>query len=377
VFGRRWAINGRFLTQRRTGVQRYAREIVHTLDRLLGDGHPLATGLHITLLTPPDAERDLDLRCIETRTCGNTSGHIWEQLDLAANLEGKLLSLCNTGPVSVRHQIVCIHDLNTRLHPVSYSRAFRYLYRVLVPLIGRSAGWIATVSAYSADQLVRFGVCHRNKITVIPNGHEHAALWKKEHSPLTRSVATQRTIVLIGSSISHKNIRTILELAGRLAEDGLHLAIVGARDAAVFAAGEHLATAPNVKWLGNISDEELAALLSDSMCLAFPSLTEGFGLPLLEAMAIGCPVITSDRASMPEVCGDAALYASPLDPLAWITGFNRLKNDSALRTQLISRGRSRSMNFRWSDSAQQYLQLMATADGLRLAKASLPPAYME
>ena len=360
---RRWAINGRFLTQRRTGVQRYAREIVSSLDDLIKDGHPFADGLRVTLLMPPDAECDLDLRCIDVRRCGYASGHIWEQAGLAPNVESKLLSLCNTGPIAVRPQIVCIHDLNTRVYPRSYSPAFRNLYRLLIPLIGRSAKWIATVSAYSAKELIRFGVCRPNKITVIPNGYEHATRWKKQHSALTRSVATPSTIVLMGSSIPHKNLGMILEMADRLAQIGLKLAVVGDRDATVFGADKQHMSAGNVKWLGTISDQELAALLSDSMCLAFPSLTEGFGLPLLEAMAIGCPVITSDRASMPEVCGDAAIYASPLDPLAWVTAFVRLKNDPALRSQMITRGRMRTDKFCWSASAQSYLHLMATADG--------------
>jgi len=120
----------------------------------------------------------------------------------------------------------------------------------------------------------------------------------------------------IGSAAPHKNVGLVLDMADRLAEAGLRIAIVGMSDSRVFKSGPTSAKARNVHWLGRISDGELVALLGDSLCLAFPSLTEGFGLPALEAMAVGCPVVVSDRASLPEVCGNAALFAPPDDPEA-------------------------------------------------------------
>jgi glycosyltransferase involved in cell wall biosynthesis len=111
-----------------------------------------------------------------------------------------------------------------------------------------------------------------------------------------------------------------------------------------------------------LPDEELAALLRDSLCLAFPSLAEGFGIPPLEAMALGCPVVASDRASLPEVCGDAALYASATDPEAWHSSFIRLHCDAKLRADLISRGEARARRFSWRASAELYLQTMMQLD---------------
>ncbi|MFZ2100473.1 MAG: glycosyltransferase, partial [Oricola sp.] len=129
-------------------------------------------------------------------------------------------------------------------------------------------------------------------------------------------------------------------------------------------------------WLGRVTDNEFAALLRDSMCLAFPSFVEGFGLPPLEAMAIGCPVIVSDTASMPEVCGDAALYASPDNPEEWLEHFMRLRRQTGLREQMIMRGWARTRRYRWSATAQQYLGLMAQMDGVgnQQAEKALPAA---
>jgi glycosyltransferase involved in cell wall biosynthesis len=364
IMARHWSINGRFLTQPLSGVQRYAQEIVQALDTHIGDNHPLAQGLTVDLLTPPGLARPLDLKAISRRTVGKRGGHAWEQLALPIGPRGGLLSLANTGPVAARKHIVCIHDVNTRLVPGSYSPQFRALYRVLAPALGRAAARIATVSHFSATQLGAFGITPRKKLAVIPNGHEHALAWEARHSLNTEKAGGENTILVIGSPAPHKNVRMLLDIADRLAEADLRLAIVGVADRRVFSAATPQFDRPNVLWLGGVGDSELAALLDDCLCLAFPSFTEGFGLPALEAMARGCPVVSTDRASLPEVCGDAALYASPLEPEAWLAHFQRLSRDLSLRKELIEKGRAQARRFSWRASAELYLRLMAKLDGL-------------
>lgn len=359
---RHWCINGRFVTQPQTGVQRYATRIVAALDDLMSEGHPLTRDLEIEILVPADAPTMPELCNIPTRVAAGPGGHLWDQLALPRQVRGGLLSLCNSGPIALRRHILCIHDVNTRLYPASYSSAFRALYRVMQPTLGRTACRIATVSDYSATQIAGLGIARRDKITVVPNGHEHARDWVPGHSAQTRGVADHNTIVLIGSLASHKNARLILGLAPALAAHGLRIAVVGMGDDRVFAGLPADNTTGDVTWLGRLSDDELAALLTDSLCLAFPSLEEGFGLPPLEAMALGCPVISSDRASLPEVCGDAALFASPVDPAGWLAQIIRLRGDTRLRAALIEKGRARARLFSWRTSAERYLQLMAGVD---------------
>ena len=291
-------------------------------------------------------------------------GHLWEQLALPQNVSGGLISLCNTGPIALSKHIVCIHDLNTRLYPASYSLPFRTLYRALLPTLGRSAKAVVTVSRFSADQLINYGIGSTENVNVIPNGHEHALRWRPRHTRKTRSAAGPKTVVLIGSLAAHKNIGLVLGLASKLAAAGLKIAVAGINDVRVFNASEASPVADNIIWLGRLSDDELAALLMDSFCLAFPSFTEGFGLPPLEAMALGCPVIATDRASLPEICGEAALFASPTDADAWLQQFIRLRNNEPLRAQLVTKGRLRAKHFSWSRSAELYLELMARADGV-------------
>jgi glycosyltransferase involved in cell wall biosynthesis len=360
---RRWAINGRFLSQPITGVQRYAREVVRSLDSLILEQVPLARGLEVCVLCPPGSG-DMPLASVERREIGRTGGHAWEQAQLPSFLDGSgLLSLCNTGPLLIRKQIACIHDANVWNAPRSYSPAFRTLYRILLPYLGNKTWAISTVSEYSLGELVGRGIVPARRAFVAPNGHEHALRWKPQHSEATRLAASRDTIVMIGSSAPHKNVGFILDMAGRLADAGLRIAVVGAANPRVFRV-QSRAEATNVHWLGHVSDGELAALLRDSLCLAFPSLTEGFGLPALEAMVIGCPVVTSDRASLPEVCGSAALYAPPEDPDPWFDSFLQLRNSQDLRLHMIGKGRARASAYSWRATAMRYLEAMAAADGI-------------
>jgi glycosyltransferase involved in cell wall biosynthesis len=361
---RTWIINGRFLGQPQTGAQRYGLEVVRALDRHLAQGHPLGRNLGVELVAPDGTAPPAGLRSIAFSTLGRGRGHGWEHTVLARIAHaGGLLSLCNTGPLTPRKHIVCIHDANTRTCPQSYTLAFRTLYRVLHPALGRTAARIATVSGYSARRLIEHRICAPDRIVVAPDGHEHALRWIASHSPATRAIAGPNTVVMMGSPAPHKNIGLILDMAERLEQAGLDLAVTGLRDGRILK-DERPGSPRSVTWLGRVTDNELAALLANSLCLAFPSLEEGFGLPALEAMALRCPVVASDRASLPEVCGDAAVYASPFDGEAWLGAFLHLRNEAETRDRAIARGHLRAQRYRWARTAEIYLEEMARLDGL-------------
>lgn len=361
---RHWTINGRFLSQPTTGVQRYAREIMRSLDVLIAERSPFTHGLELSLQCPPDSS-DFPLSSIECRKVGGAGGHLWEQTTLAASLHGGgLISLCNTGPILSRKHILCIHDANVWNAPQSYSLGFRTSYKALLPCLGKTAYGISTVSHFSLTELVRRGIVPLGRAFVAPNGHEHALEWKPGHSAATRLAASRDTVVMIGSAAPHKNIDLVLGLADRLGMAGLKIAVVGMSDPRVFNTRTARAEARNIHWLGRVCDSALAALLMDSLCLAFPSLTEGFGLPVVEAMALGCPVVVSDRASLPEVCGNAALYAAADNPDAWFDRFMSLRNSKALCQRLTEKGKARASAYSWRTSALRYLEAMAVADGI-------------
>lgn len=366
----RWTINGRFLAQPMTGVQRYARQIVIALDRLVGQGGEFVDAVELDLVVPRGAD-GLELEHIPVRTIGRLHGHAWEQIELPTYVRGGLLSLGNTGSIAIARQIVCIHDLNPRVCPSSYSKSFRAFYRIIQPLIGRRVRAITTVSNYSARQIERFGLAPPERISVIPNGHEHVHAWQPRLSPTVAQASGRDTIVLLGSAAPHKNAGAILGMADRLVQDGFRIAVVGQSNLRIFANQGTTVDGRGITWLGRLDDGELAALLQRSLCLAFPSLTEGFGLPPLEAMALGCPVVVSDRASLPEICGDAALYADPTRMTDWHAQFRLLRREPGLREALVARGRVQAQSFSWQRSAELYLRMLVRLSGDRVLPAAI------
>jgi glycosyltransferase involved in cell wall biosynthesis len=215
---------------------------------------------------------------------------------------------------------------------------------------------LPSLSYASRKEIARFLPIEATRIAVIPNGHEHVFRWQSQLSPLAKTMKNERPFVfLFGSRARHKNIGLVLEQAEALDALGLDLVIAGAA-ASIFADAREVQR-PNVRWLGRVSDDDLAFLYSRALYLAFPSRSEGFGLPLVEAMALGCPVVLSDRGSMAEVCGNAALLASPDNPAAWRQHFVALAKSASLRTELKGRGVERVKRFSWEESSRAYLEL--------------------
>jgi len=369
-----FAVNGRFLSQEMTGVQRYARNVVKALDASLA-----AVG-HKAMLVAPRASDAMALQAFDTVLGGRLKGHAWEQIELPRLAGSRLLNFCNTAPAVKRDQVVCIHDGNVFAAPESYCRSFRIAYRTLQPLLARRGVRIATVSNASARQLARHLPLRSADIAVLPNGHEHALAWDPAKADRARSLlaarpAAERPFVLaLGSQARHKNLALLATIAPRLAEIGIDVVVAGG-DSGILAP-QQLAQAANLKLLGRVSDDDLAFLLERALCLAFPSWTEGFGLPILEAMARGCPVVSSNSASMPEVCGDAALLASPANAQAWVEHIKALAGSATLRQELSGRGRERLPLFSWHSTAEGYLDLLRSPQARRAespAPAIAPP----
>jgi glycosyltransferase involved in cell wall biosynthesis len=353
---RSWAINGRFLTQRITGVQRYAHEIVAALDGLLSQTGNVARPVPMRLVVPPGTQPTPVLSKIGVCRTAVGSGHAWDQFVLPLYEGTGILSLGNFGPLLGRNCIVCIHDANVFIQPESYSSAFGLAYRRLLPLVGRRAKRVATVSQFSADMLVKYGICRGEKIFIAPNGYEHALRWDAKLAKKSLMVALKRPyILLLGSTAKHKNVQVILDQAEGLEAVGIDIVVAGGTSN-IFSASARDFHRSNVHRVGYVSDDDLAALYERALCLVFPSSTEGFGIPPLEAMARGCPVISSNAASLVEVGGDAALYVDASDSDRWRNTIVGLSRNENLRATMSAKGRRRAELFSWKRSAQIYLE---------------------
>ncbi len=217
---------------------------------------------------------------------------------------------------------------------------------------------MVTVSNYSRDRLAEFGVAARDKISVVYNGVDHIARIDGDTSALDRlGLRARPYVATLSNTQHHKNIGILFEAfrAPELAD--VPLLLIGGAQAADFE-GIGLSPPPNAMFTGRVSDGQLKSLMEHASVFAFPSLTEGFGLPPLEAMLLGTPTLIAPCGAMPEVCGDAALYAAPDRPDAWAGALTRLLADPSLRQSLSEKGRLQAARYRWADSARQHLDLL-------------------
>jgi glycosyltransferase involved in cell wall biosynthesis len=345
-------INGRFLAQPITGVQRYAREVVRALDALLREGVVDAGGAEVTLLTPCDGVDVPPLERIRVRRAGRLAGHAWEQFELPVlSRAGVLLNLCNTGPLACRRQVVTLHDAAVYRVPAAYTRVFRTWYRVLWAGLARTAPTILTVSYFSRRELADCLGIDRSRIGVVEEAGDHILAVPPDAGVLDRHGLRARPFVLAVSTANPtKNFGVVVRAIERLGETDFDFVVAGGVDPRVFArAAAPLPAA--VKRVGYVSDGELRALYEHAACFVHPSRYEGFGLPPLEAMCCGCPVLAAEAASIPEVCGDAALYFDPGSPADLAGKLDVLMAHPAARAALAARGRDRAARFSWRRAA--------------------------
>ena len=350
-------INGKFTAQATTGVQRSAAYTVDALDRLLAS--PAAPPGRWVLLCPL-AGRPPALKHIEVRQVGGAgrSLHLWEQAVLPWAARGAmLLNLAGSAPFFKRRQVCTFHDAAVFDCPEAHTWAFRLWYRLLFRRVARSARVLLTVSEFSKRQLMRHLDLPDTAIAVASGGGEHMLPVHADPAVLARAgSAGAGFFVAVGSANPVKNHAALIRAFEAL-PPGFEprLVLVGDANPAVFKRGEAAATSARIVRVGRVPDTELKALYGAALGLIFPSLYEGFGLPLLEAMACGCPVAASNAASIPEVCGDAAIYFDPHSQAAMSAAIVQLAGDSALRERLRALGAVRARQFSWDHAARVVL----------------------
>lgn len=334
-------VNGRYLVQRVTGQQRYAREIVARLPNRLD------------VIAPPENSRGV-------------RGHLWEQFSLPRRMSSKLLwSPSATGPLSVRQQVVTIHDCAFKEQANCYSRAFAAWYQFLVPRLARNIRRIITVSEYSKQRIVEICRVPADKVAVVYCGvGEQFRIHSEQEIAATRKKLNlpEQYVLCVGSLEPRKNLARLLQAWQSVQAKLPHLSLVlvGAKGH-VFRDAGLTETPPRVQLTGYLSDDLLTSVYAGAQMFVYPSIYEGFGLPLLEAMKSGVPVITSNVTSLPEIAGDAACLVDPLDVSAIGDGIERLATDGALRATLTARGIQRAAQFNWDQAARETWQVLEAA----------------
>lgn len=360
------AINGRFLTQPTTGVQRYAIELVKAIDKLLNENLINNQKDSFVLFVPPGEKKELSLKYISISQIGHLNGHFWEQIELPRYLKGRLLlSLCNTGPLIVKNQIATIHDAAVFAVPSVYSFVFRNWYQTMMKKLAKGAKKIVTDSSFSKSSIMKYCNIMDSKIKVIYNGKEHIVSVEPDDT-IMQKISNKPFVLAVSSITRNKNFHSIIKALELLNEKELQLVVVGSVNSKVFAKGMEFFNNnniiyENIRFLGHINDKELKALYENALCLLYPSFYEGFGFPPLEAMACGCPVIASNAASLPEVCGSAVIYCNPYDPSDIAEKIKEVMANDSLRKELRQKGLLQAQNFNWEKCALEYIEVVKEA----------------
>jgi glycosyltransferase involved in cell wall biosynthesis len=352
-------LNGRFLAQTQTGVQRYAVETIRAMDKHI-TSHASQLNLPELVLAIPSDAKMLELDWIKQHRVPGKSGHLWEQYHLRRFADRKYLVNFNySGPLFKRSQLVTFHDTAIRAMPECYKWKYRYMSNTLMYLLGRTADSVMTVSEFSKKEIIRFYGLSSDKIIVGREGGEHLTTRNDDLSILNKYGLNAGCYVLgVGSVKPSKNYGLIGKAMQHLPNFPLPIAIAGAKDIGIFRSASKIEG--DFNFLGFVPDKDLPSLYRHAKCFLFPSLYEGFGLPAIEAMANDCPVVAANAASIPEVCGDAALYFDPTCPRSCAAALQTAVSDNELLARLVKAGRERLKVYNWNANAQILLSYLSS-----------------
>jgi glycosyltransferase involved in cell wall biosynthesis len=252
--------------------------------------------------------------------------------------------------------VVSIHDMNYKRHPEDLSPLERLMYAMLIPSAARANRQVVTLTEASRADLLRWTHVAPGKVSAIPAAPRGYWPGHPQADPARLgSLGLEPPYVLsVSAAHPHKNLARLIEAFPVYDRQGasLPLVVVGLGGRAEREI-ERASQARDVRVLGWVSDEVLAALYRNAVALAFPSLYEGFGLPIIEAMAFGTPVLTSNFGAMAEVAGNAAELVDPHDVAAIRAGLERIVQDDARAAALRRLGRERASAFSWKSTAER------------------------
>lgn len=296
----------------------------------------------------------------------------WEQCLLPLEIRAQSIKLLHS-PVNVQpfflpcKGVVTVTDLSFMIFPESFKTLQRFYQRFFTHLSARRADHLIAISNSTARDLSRFFGVLNEKITVTYPGVDATYQPTRDSSVLAefrrRRNLPEQFFLFVGTLEPRKNLEMLLQAYAaflRSAKSRYKLVLGGGKGwlyRSLFAAVEKLGLRSEVIFPGFIAEDELPLWYNAADVFVYPSLYEGFGLPPLEAMACGTPVIASRTSSLPEVVGDAGLLLDPDRPDEWAEAFSRLCEDAHLRAELVARGLQQAQRFSWARMAQETVQV--------------------
>ena len=375
----RIGLDGKILTLRAGGTGRYAINLTRAM---LAEAAAHRPDLEFVVLTGPQTSREVMEefrgRCEECFLGAKSS--VIRSLTLVPAALRRLRvdifhGMDHVGIPLVGRSgkyVVTVHDVIPLILPETFTPRHRLVVRLALARVRRKADLVVVPShAVKRDVVRRVGL-PEDRVVVTHEGCE-PRFRPVRSAAVRRDVAVRyglppRYVLAVGTLEPRKNLTTLLEAFARLRRDGevdadLRLVLAGARgwlDEPIFATVRSLGLEDAVRFTGFVDDADLPAVYSGAALFVFPSLHEGFGLPLLEAMACGVPVVTSNISSMPEVAGDAAVLVDPRDADGLAAAIARLLRDGALRDRLREAGIARARQFSWEATARRTLDAYAS-----------------
>lgn len=307
------AINGRYLARRQTGQERFASETILELDKIAQPGE-------YELVVPLEYTKPIELKNIKVVRHGKAKSHLWEQTDFAYYVrKHRMLSLnlCTIQPL-LAPGVVCIHDISYKINPqywkTMYGRLSAIWHKLHYRVAMKMSPAILTVTQCSKQEIINQYHIKPNRVSVVPNGWEHIMRTETDDGVFNRFSTLQRMqyFIAISSLAPNKNFSWIFENAK--CNPNKQYVIVGRASLSEYGEDYSAANLPNVLLTGYLADGELKALLQNCRALLFPSLYEGFGIPPMEALALGREAIVAKASCMPEIYQEYVHYLDPLNP---------------------------------------------------------------
>lgn len=307
----RVGVDAHVLTGKHQGTRTWLRHMLLEIDRIAPPDDYVVYSSNPELVSGMVGASSLRHRQLPARPAPVRMLATWPVLAASDRLD-TLVTQYNAPPWGAGRQVVVVHDVLFETHPQFFPPMMRRRLQVMTRLSVARASLVVTVSEYSRHQIeARYGVSPA-KLVVCRNGTPPRA--EPDEQSLSYAASLEPYLLMVGRLEPRKNVDLVLRATSGLRARGVHLVVVGSADFASEATVEALRCAEGVVHLQSVPDGLLAALYAAARALVFASSGEGFGLPVLEALSHGTPVIASDKTSIPEVGGDVAWYFDPDGP---------------------------------------------------------------